>query len=320
MASYDVSGAKPETLIAHAVSKEFVMAGITPQDFINTHTGLDFDLNVLQSEFKKHCVDYKQGLEMDKKSLAVEFCSKVIYEIGPESRKVKKGTGDKVWKFIFNKKISDKDATYEKHTVFIATYKQENAQYKPDNQPKSMILTLKQSGLIAMETFSRLIKLAFTQNMKLLTPLAGACFSKDDLPKLSSDLGISEVDLLISINQSTQGGGQYLMYSDVDIAVCSSIAATRNVKEEVLKKGIVVKVLKQYMGKGKTPSKDRMLIIARYATGGVPTEFAYEELVRMFDAEQTKISAKRIAAAIGQSTVTGTVTVPEPTYGATPKK
>lgn len=136
MASYEVSGAKPESLFAHGIAKEFTITGITPQDFINTHTGLDFDIDDLRANFKKHCTDYQESLALDQKSYAVEFCSKIIYEIGPESRKVRKGTGDKIWKFIFPVK---KQNTTEHHTVFVATYKQENAVYTLDNKDKSMI-------------------------------------------------------------------------------------------------------------------------------------------------------------------------------------
>jgi hypothetical protein len=305
MATYDVVGARPESLIAHGIEKEYIISGITPKDFVDTHTGLDFDISLLRSTFKVHCTDYMENLARDVKSSAVEFCSKIIYEIGPNSRKVRRGTGDKVWKFIFTVKEGQ---LVEKHTVFVATYKQENAQFNPDDKPKSMILTLKQAGLIALETFSRLIKLAYADGMKLMTPLAGACFSKEDLPALATDLGISEMDLLISINQSTQGGGQYLLRSDVDIAICSSIAATRNVREEALRKNIVIKVMKQYIAKGKMPDKNRIGIIAKYATGGVSADLSYEELTRIFETEQSKFTASRIAAATRQSELTSTVT------------
>lgn len=43
-------------------------------------------------------------LTIDGKSKAVEFCSKIIFEIGPESRNVKKDDGNKVWKFKFSYK------------------------------------------------------------------------------------------------------------------------------------------------------------------------------------------------------------------------
>lgn len=307
MASYEVVGSKPEALLAHGMPKEFSITGITPENFISTHSGLDFDLESLRVEFKKHCTDYMQDLVYNSKSQAVEFCSKIIYEVGPDSRKVRRGTGDKVWKFIFNVKTA---TTETKHVVFVATYKQDNAEYRPESKDKSMILTLKQSGLIALETFGRLIKLGYNTGMILMTPLAGACFAKDDIVNFADEMKMSVTDLLISINQSTQGGGQYLRFSDVDIAVCAAIAATRNVKEDALKKNIVVKVLKQYMNKSKMPNKQRMAIISKYATGGVPQDFAYEELIRLFDSEQQKISVLRQAKAIKESEVKTVVTAP----------
>lgn len=77
------------------------MVGFSPKEFIDAHTGLEFNYKDLQLQFKRHCFDYMEDLKGDTKSLAIEFASKVIYEVGPESRKIKKVTGDKVWKFIF---------------------------------------------------------------------------------------------------------------------------------------------------------------------------------------------------------------------------
>ncbi|XP_076229469.1 LOW QUALITY PROTEIN: uncharacterized protein LOC143175230 [Nomia melanderi] len=56
----------------------------------------------LRKTFEVHCNDYMDDIVKDQPSKAVEFCSKVIYEVGPESRKVNKSTEDKVWKFTFN--------------------------------------------------------------------------------------------------------------------------------------------------------------------------------------------------------------------------
>ncbi|KAK9303359.1 hypothetical protein QLX08_004947 [Tetragonisca angustula] len=102
---------------------------------------------------------------MDQKSLAVQFALKTIYEVEPESRKVRKGIGNKVWKYIF-------PVGKEKHSVFIATYKQENAEFIHKNTENTMILSLEQSALIAHETLSRLIKLGLNENKILVTPLA----------------------------------------------------------------------------------------------------------------------------------------------------
>lgn len=81
------------------------MLGIKAAEFLEKHTGMEFNLAELRKIFKTHCDDYMEDLQRDQRvpSKAVEFCSKVIYEVGLDSRKVKKGTGDKV--HAFAKKI-----------------------------------------------------------------------------------------------------------------------------------------------------------------------------------------------------------------------
>ena len=302
-ASYSVRGSKPGVLLAHTIAKEYTIVGITVKEFMDKHTGMEFNLNELRKIFKTHCNDYMEDLAQDKSSKAVEFCSKVIYEVGPDSRKVKKGTGDKVWKFIF--KVGNDD-----HFVFIATYKQENAEFKPENTHNTMILSLKQAALLVHETLARLVSFGLLLEKTLLTPLAGACFCKEDLGSLSEELDMTKKDLIIAINQSTQGGGQYLSNSDIDIAICASVSATKNVKDENLKKSIVTKIVKQYMAQGRIPDKRRVLKICRYATGGIPADFSFESLTEMINSEQRSYAAIRLKRMEAESAVTGTVDIP----------
>lgn len=303
--AFSVSGSKPAVLMAHTIAREYELVGITSKEFMDKHTGMDFNLTELRRAFKLHCDDYMEDLVDDVKSKAVEFCSKVIYEVGPESRKVRKGTGDKVWKFVFTR---NDDQT--KHFVFIATYKQENAEFKPESNLNTMVLSLKQAALLVHETLARLVVFGMSQSKILLTPLAGACFCKEDLPKLAESLEVPLVNLLISINQSTQGGGHYLSHSDIDIAICAAHAATRNVKDENLKKNIVVKLIKQYMTQGMQPNKDRIKLISRYATGGVPVEYSYENINDLITSEQKTFAALKAKKIEKESTVNSIVDVP----------
>nr|QPL15330.1 hypothetical protein [Hymenopteran phasma-related virus OKIAV232] len=289
--------------MAHTVAKEYQIVGVTAKEFLEKHTGMDFNLVELRKIFKTHCDDYMAELQEDVKSKAVEFCSKVIYEVGPESRKVKKGTGDKVWKFIF--KVGEVS-----HYVFIATYKQENAEFKPENTQNTMILSLKQAALLVHETLARLVVYGYRKNKILLTPLAGACFCKEDLDAFAEELGVNVPTLLIAINQSTQGGGHYLSNSDIDIAICSAYSATKNVKDENLKKSIVVKMIKQYMTQGHRPDKDRMRIISRYATGGVPSDFSYESISELITTEQRTYAALKLKRMEQETVARAVVDVP----------
>lgn len=302
-ASYSVSGSKPAILMAHTVAQEYQIVGITAKEFLDKHTGMDFNLPELRRIFKTHCSDYMDDLQEDVRSQAVEFCSKVIYEVGPESRKVKKGTGDKVWKFIFkNGEIN--------HYVFIATYKQENAEFRPENTPNTMILSLKQAALIVHETLARLVQYGYMRGKVLMTPLAGACFCKEDLEQLATELQMDPAVMVVVINQSTQGGGHYLSHSDIDFAICAAYAATKNVKDENLKKSIVVKMIKQYMTQGRIPDKNRIRIISRYATGGVPSDFSYESISELINAEQRTFAALKLKRMEAETIARAVVDVP----------
>ncbi|KOC58982.1 hypothetical protein WH47_00807 [Habropoda laboriosa] len=73
----------------------------------------------------------------------------------------------------------------EKHSIFVATYKQESAEYKPLSTETTMVLTLQQSVLLAQDTLSRPVKLGLQSNKRIMTSLVGACFSKEDLNEKS---------------------------------------------------------------------------------------------------------------------------------------
>lgn len=301
---FSVPGAKPNDLINHLLARQYTITGITASDFVKQHGGQAIDLPELQKQFKLHCLDYMEEIG-DAPSRALSFCSKIIYEIGPDSRKVRKGSGDKTWKFVFiNKNVN--------HAVFVSTYKEDANEFQVTHKPTHLTLTLKQAALIAHETFARVVTAAALADGKqiLLTPLAGACFSRDDVPLIANELEESLTDVLNKINQSTQSGGQLLKYGDVDFAICASISATRNLKDESVKKSIVTKTIKQYIACKKMPNKQRISIIAKYATGGIPAEYAYDEILKLYDQSQILPSAIKIRQAITHSTLESEVMAP----------
>lgn len=80
-----------------------------------------------------------------------------------------------------------------------------------------------------MDTFSKAIELCFNSNgTMLMTPLCRAVYARDSIIDMMNELGITEVQLLKIINESTTSGDQHLTHSDVSCAVASMIAASRN--------------------------------------------------------------------------------------------
>lgn len=243
-------------------------------DYMSDLNDMEFNIEELRREFKTHCVDYMSDLNSDVPSKAVEFCSKVIHKIGPELRKVKKGTGYKVWKFIFHVKDT-------RHYVIIDPNGRYNTEFVQGNE--TMILSLKQAELLAHETLDRLVVFGCTLNKILLTPLAAACFCKENLEKLQVELNIEKHRLITIINQSTQFGGHslYLSHSDIDFAICAVYAVTQNVKDENRRNSIIVKIIKQYMAHGHIPDRERINIICKYVTGGIPADFSFENINKL---------------------------------------
>lgn len=89
--------------------------------------------------------------------------------------------------------------------------------------------------------FVKIIAFAFQTptGPKLLTPLAGACSSKEDIKDLAKELNIAESETLGYVNCSTCAGEQYLNYSDCNFATVAAFNAVRNLKSEGIKRSIV---------------------------------------------------------------------------------
>lgn len=146
----EVTGERPAEIVAHLKDAEYIILGISPDEFMQRHGGDVFDFNALVESFKLICRDYERELQMETKSMAVDFCSKVIYYVGPQSRSVKQNTNDRTWAFKF--------PYYENRTLickvaYVCTFKAKNATYsmKHDN-PDKIVLSVRHASLLAMLT------------------------------------------------------------------------------------------------------------------------------------------------------------------------
>lgn len=92
----------------------------------------------------------------------------------------------------------------EMASAFICIYKSEGAVYNEVSTGTKIVLTIKQAGLLAMETFSRLITIAATrpEPLYLLTPLTGAIFSRDGIIEIAGITGKGVIKVLKIVNES----------------------------------------------------------------------------------------------------------------------
>lgn len=77
-------GSLPIEILSHTQAREYIIKGITPEDFYTKHAAAEIDINDMKTKFKTMCEDYMEPLALEQPSKAVEFCSKMIFEIGPE--------------------------------------------------------------------------------------------------------------------------------------------------------------------------------------------------------------------------------------------
>lgn len=128
----------------------------------------------------------------------------------------------------------------------------------------------------------------------IITPLAGACFSRDDVPKIAQMYDTTEVDVLKKMMASSVSGGHELRQSCPHMAVAMALNATRNVKDEKIATSIVSRVIRQYNSAGKPPSPEYVQLLSRFAHSGVPSHLTYEKFKKAFDIGQNteNISAR----------------------------
>lgn len=307
----NATGMTIEQIRGHESGQEYFILGITAEEVGTRHAGVQFDFSDLEAEFKKVVTDYGDAVNKTTKSYALEFAVKVIYEVGPASRQVKKGTTDKKWKFRFLKREGP-NAVFT--TVYIASFKNAVPPLaKPVVSQNTLLLTMKQASLLAQSTFADAIKLCITEDLVLMTPLCGAIFSKNNLEELSELIhpaadGDRRGLTLVTLSQSCQSGGHYLRESVCAVAVVAAVCATRNMTDSKVRDQIITKTYKQYVASGKPFDAGLYESLCKFATGGVPAEHSAKRLIDRYEAVQRSIPAYQVLRATQSS---GISTVPE---------
>lgn len=338
LTQFDVAGQTPQSLAGNTLGSDILVRGMSPSDVCDMYGGTQFDFEQLKMEFKQICPDFDEALSWGTKSRSLQFGAEMLYKVGPESRRVKKSEGDKSWKFRF---VTKNDNNVIIGTVVVSTFKSNAA---PNEQPsvknRVLSLTMKQASLIATHTLCSMITCMVEHDKILLTPLAGAIFCKDDIPKLMHEMGIpissqNKSSTICAIISSCQSGGQYLAHSKCHYAVCAALCATRNMKDRRVAMDIVRKILKQYMSNRKMFDINKFRQVCKYATGGIPAEFEptklfaeMEEIQKLTrnnirDIESTsevgpRYSSSTLRSSDAGSSMYGSAILPS-TSGATPK-
>lgn len=277
--AFDVTGTDPAEMSKHSIAETWVLRGMMPAEFNSLHAGAQFKMSKLEEAFTKVCPDYTAKLVEGTPNIALEFCSLVLFQVGPATRSIKKGQNDNKWKFL----MAANDDIY---VVYVSTHKNNPP---PEVQPvvknNKLLLTIKQASLLSLKMLSDLM-LMNNSNYIILTPLAGAIFSKDDIDRIALKLGKSRQEVACTMNESAQSGGFYLRNSSTAVAAVCALVATRNGENKKLMESIVVKTIKQYTKAHREFDENDFAAYGAYATGGVPRGLTPAILLAKLDKEQ----------------------------------
>lgn len=304
---FSLSGQVPGPINSTEIKKTITILGITPEDFNNIYSTTEFDFEELETTFSQYCKDYDHQLMAGVPSKALEFSSKMLFELGPYIRNERKSKGDKAIRFRFPYTKTDASGfkSLSIKVVIVTTFKE--ITYDKIEMDNKMILTFKQAGLLATKIFMKAIDFCYSENGAILmSPLCGAVFSRDIINNISKKLNMAPVRVIAMLNASTTAGGQYLPESDLSCAIVAMIFATKRVSDKNIRNSMLTKLVKQYSNKKKIYDSKTFRIISKYALGGVSPGLDPETLITTYDnIQSTEVSlrAKAKAQMEGETTV-----------------
>uniref|UniRef100_A0A1B0G4K8 Uncharacterized protein n=1 Tax=Glossina morsitans morsitans TaxID=37546 RepID=A0A1B0G4K8_GLOMM len=175
-----------------------------------------FDFDALKNEFTKACPDFGADLTETSKSQALTFAGYIIYELRHLIKSAKQSGANVVRTFLFsdNAKVL---VVLGRGTTSLGTK-------QPKFENNQLLLTTEQASLLALTVLSKLALISTESGNMILTPLAGAVFSRRDIEQIALETKQDKASVLISVIQSCQNGGQKLESSDASIALVASLS------------------------------------------------------------------------------------------------
>ncbi|CAH2088658.1 unnamed protein product [Euphydryas editha] len=78
-AEFQLAGTQPSSVASTEIRRTLTIVGLTPDDFTNTYSSVEFDFNALKDTFKLYCKDFEEPLVDQKPSKALEFSAKMPF-------------------------------------------------------------------------------------------------------------------------------------------------------------------------------------------------------------------------------------------------
>lgn len=300
---YNVLSQTPEGLGLSIPHTTYTSVFTSPREFLETHTSDILNLDDLIKEASYLMPDILcKNYSYDDGYQSLDFCAKVLFTIGPESRQFKKNDENRFWRY----KLNNSKAIFDKYNVkspcfgkvaciYVSTYK-----IKPNSQPvlrgNTLHLTIKQATLLALTILEKITILMINKNKIILTPLAGAVFPKKDILGISKAIKMGLADTICIINNSCQSGGHNLIRSRTDVAAIAAIVATQGMSKKDSRMNIVRKISKQFHAAKRVFDEDAFTALSKFATGGVPQYLETGRLIGLFEQTMKQVRTNALEA------------------------
>jgi len=263
----------------HSTKEDYVMTALSPEDFAKEASTAPLDFDKLKDDFSVICSDYKMPKTFEGAYLAVDFCKKMLYEVGPKSREVRRrqGVPDNTYRFNF---LYSTSSGVENKIAIVSTFK--NVSYVPVSANSvRMVLTIKEASLLALNTLSEIQDVIYSNTGS--APLCGAVFNYDAVPIIEKGQVFGNVpNICKMLTESCQSGGAVLAHSNYAVALAAVLVTTAGVKDEKIRKSIIMKTVKQYKSANKPLSKDELEFIKPFCNGGIPVDLDLEVYIKDF--------------------------------------
>ncbi|KAH8322651.1 hypothetical protein KR059_002497 [Drosophila kikkawai] len=212
-----------------------------------------FDFVKLKQTFTEICPDFSEEPSYDQPTTSRRFAENVIFAFSKEAAAAKAKKKDVSWSMQLA--VKNSKGTLIRSEVKIQTHW---VREPPQNQPfvlrGLLVLSFKQASLLAVAKYCQLVPHQVKRGEVVLTPLAGAVFSKFEIPKLAEDVGEPLADVVVAIISSCQTDGYYLEHSRCHIALVAIIKTVTDLKMQA---SIVKKTIKMYTLHGKDLDMDK---------------------------------------------------------------
>ncbi|XP_032591312.1 uncharacterized protein LOC116805120 isoform X2 [Drosophila grimshawi] len=201
-----------------------------------------FDFQKLVETFTKICPDFTEEPSYAKATVSRRFAEQIIFEYSKQLKEAKARKNNRTWRFLL-------DDQSVRHSLIISMYTKNTKQpQQPVLVDGCLELTFKEASLLAVAKYCQIVPHLVEREEIVLTPLAGAAFAKDDMPKLAAALEEPLSQLLMAVISSCQTDGYHLEHSRCYIAVA---ALTRTVADLKLRATLVKDCIKMYQLHGK---------------------------------------------------------------------